>query len=80
MIPSLILIGKLMFANVELRTGFVCFLACTSVALGRGEQQALHGRGICKSLTLHAPVLGCLRLEFSSQQFVPLSFARLKEE
>ena len=36
----LILIGG-MSADSELRPGIVCFLACTPVALGRGEQQTL---------------------------------------
>jgi len=35
------LIGELISANRGLCPGLVCFLACTSVALGRREQQAL---------------------------------------
>ena len=80
MIFSLILIGESISAHLELRSGFVCLLACTSAALGRGEQQALYGWGICKPFVDCAHVFRYSRLELSPQQFLPLSFARLKEE
>lgn len=50
------LIGESISANRELRAGFVCLPARTSTALGRGEQQALYCRWICKSCVVHARV------------------------
>jgi len=51
------LIGESISANRELlRAGFVCLPARTSTALGRGEQQALYCRWICKSCVVHTRV------------------------
>jgi len=50
------LIWRLISANRELRPGFVCLPACTPTALGGGEQQALHRRGICESSVVHTRV------------------------
>ena len=50
MISRLILIGESITAKRKLRAGIIRILACTPVALGRGEQQALYGWWICKFL------------------------------
>lgn len=53
---SLILIGEPP-SNRGSRVGFICILARTPVALGGGEQQTLHGRGIREFSVVYACAL-----------------------